>query len=68
MKKRGFFGIIKGVRMEIKINPAALQTIEMIVNKGSSAIVRKKGNDIIIQEETRKTKYNPACNSTGGRA
>lgn len=42
--------------------------IEDIVNRGSVAVVRKKKDDIIILEETRKTKYNPTCNGASGRA
>ncbi len=46
--------------MIVTITDEALIAIAEIVNRGCSAVVRKKGDGVIVMEEKRKIKYENA--------
>lgn len=45
--------------MTIKLDDGAKEAIEAILKRGNDAIIRRKGNGVIVLEEKRKTVYNP---------
>ena len=48
--------------MIVKIDENAREAIEAILKRGNNAIVRRKGDSVIVMEEKRKTVYNPSLN------
>ena len=48
--------------MVIKLDDKAKAAIEAILKRGNDAIVRRKGDSVIVLEEKRKTVYNPSPN------
>lgn len=48
--------------MGIKLDDNAKAAVEAIIKRGNDAIVRRKGNGVIILEEKRKTVYDPSPN------
>jgi hypothetical protein len=46
----------------VKIDGNAVAAIEAILKRGNNAIVRRKGDGVIIMEEKRKTVYQPSPN------
>ena len=48
--------------MIVKVDENAREAIEAILKRGNNAIVRRKGDSVIVMEEKRKTVYNPALN------
>ena len=46
----------------VKIDGNAVAAIEAILKRGNNAIVRRKGDVVIIMEEKRKTVYQPSPN------
>lgn len=48
--------------MIVKIDGNAVAAIEAILKRGNNAIVRRKGDGVIIMEEKRKTVYQPSPN------
>lgn len=48
--------------MVVKLNDSAKEAIEAILKRGNNAIVRRKGDDVVVMEEKRKTVYNPSPN------
>ena len=45
-----------------KVDENAREAIEAILKRGNNAIVRRKGDSVIVMEEKRKTVYNPSLN------
>ena len=48
--------------MVVKVDENAKEAIEAILKRGNNAIVRRKGDSVIVMEEKRKTVYNPSLN------
>ena len=48
--------------MIVKIDGNALAAIETILKRGNNAIVRRKGDGVVVMEEKRKTVYEPSPN------
>lgn len=48
--------------MLVKVDGNAVAAIEAILKRGNNAIVRRKGNGVVVMEEKRKTVYEPAPN------
>ena len=48
--------------MIVKVDESAREAIEAILKRGNNAIVRRKGDSVIVMEEKRKTVYNPSLN------
>lgn len=48
--------------MIVKVDENAKEAIEAIMKRGNNAIVRRKGDSVIVMEEKRKTVYNPSLN------
>lgn len=48
--------------MIVKVDENAKEAIEAILKRGNNAIVRRKGESVIVMEEKRKTVYNPSLN------
>lgn len=48
--------------MIVKVDGNAVAAIEAILKRGNNAIVRRKGDGVIIMEEKRKTVYQPSPN------
>lgn len=48
--------------MIVKVDENAREAIEAILKRGNNAIVRRKGDSVIVMEEKRKTVYNPSLN------
>ena len=48
--------------MGVKLDDNAKAAVEAILKRGNDAIVRRKGNGVIILEEKRKTVYDPSPN------
>lgn len=49
-------------KMGIQLDDAARAAILKILERGNNAIVRRKGNCVVILEEKRKTVYEPSPN------
>ena len=49
-------------KMGVQLDDAARAAILKILNRGNNAIVRRKGNSVVILEEKRKTVYEPSPN------
>lgn len=48
--------------MVIKLDDKAKAAIEAILKRGNDAIVRRKGDSVIVLEEKRRTVYDPSPN------
>ena len=48
--------------MVVKVDDNAKAAIEAIIKRGNDAIVRRKGNSVVVIEEKRKTVYDPSPN------
>lgn len=48
--------------MVIRLDDKAKAAIEAILKRGNDAIVRRKGDSVIVLEEKRRTVYNPSPN------
>lgn len=48
--------------MVVKVDSNAIAAIEAILKRGNNAIVRRKGDGVVIMEEKRKTVYEPSPN------
>lgn len=49
-------------KMGIQLDDAARAAILKILNRGNNAIVRRKGQSVVVLEEKRKTVYEPSSN------
>lgn len=49
-------------KMGVQLDDAARAAILRILNRGNNAIVRRKGNAVVVLEEKRKTIYEPSPN------
>lgn len=49
-------------KMGIQLDDAARAAIIKILNRGNNAIVRRKGQSVVVLEEKRKTVYEPSSN------
>ena len=49
-------------KMGVQLDDAARAAILKILNRGNNAIVRRKGNTVVVLEEKRKTIYEPSPN------
>lgn len=49
-------------KMGVQLDDAARAAILRILNRGNNAIVRRKGNTVVVLEEKRKTVYEPSPN------
>lgn len=49
-------------KMGVQLDDAARAAILKILNRGNNAIVRRKGNSVVVLEEKRKTVYEPSPN------
>ncbi len=45
--------------MSVKLDDGAKMAVEAILKRGNDAIIRRKGNNVVVLEEKRKTVYNP---------
>lgn len=48
--------------MAVKLDDGAKAAIEEILKRGNDAVVRRKGDSVIVLEEKRKIVYNPSPN------
>lgn len=48
--------------MVVKVDSNAVAAIEAILKRGNNAIVRRKGDGVVVMEEKRKTVYEPSPN------
>ena len=48
--------------MTVKLSEAAIKAVEEILRRGNNAVIRRKGEDVVICEEKRKTVYEPSLN------
>ena len=48
--------------MSIHIDEAAVKAVEAILSRGNNAIIRRKGDGVVVIEEKRKTVYDPSPN------
>ena len=46
--------------MIIKLDDKVKEAVEAILKRGNDAVVRRKGDNVIVMEEKRKTVYNPS--------
>lgn len=51
--------------MDVHLDTAAVKAVEAILRRGNNAIIRKKGEKVVVLEEKRKTVYDPC--RMGGR-
>ena len=51
-----------GVILIVKVDGNAVAAIEAILKRGNNAIVRRKGDGVVVMEEKRKTVYEPSPN------
>lgn len=51
-----------GIYLIVKVGNEAVAAIEAILKRGNNAIVRRKGDGVVIMEEKRKTVYEPSPN------
>jgi hypothetical protein len=51
-----------GVYLIVKIDGNAVAAIEAILKRGNNAIIRRKGDGVVVMEEKRKTVYEPSPN------
>lgn len=51
-----------GVILVVKVDSNAIAAIEAILKRGNNAIVRRKGDGVVVMEEKRKTVYEPSPN------
>lgn len=54
--------------MAVIIDDNVKAAIEAILKRGNDAIIRRKGDQIVVLEEKRKIVYGPSSNRGGGRA
>lgn len=54
--------------MAVIIDDNVKAAIEAVLKRGNDAIIRRKGNTVIVLEEKRKIVYSPSSNRGGGRA
>lgn len=48
--------------MNVKLDDSAKAAVEAILKRGNDAIIRRKGQGVIVLEEKRKTVYDPSPN------
>ena len=48
--------------MVVKLDDSAKAAVEAILKRGNDAIIRRKGDRVIVLEEKRKTVYDPSPN------
>lgn len=48
--------------MGVKLDDAAKAAIEAALKRGNDAVVRRKGDSVIVLEEKKKIIYNPSAN------
>lgn len=46
--------------MVVKLDANAKAAIEAVLKRGNDAIVRRKGDSVVVMEEKRKTVYRPS--------
>lgn len=51
-----------GIYLIVKVGGEAVAAIENILKRGNNAIVRRKGDGVVVMEEKRKTVYEPSPN------
>ena len=49
-----------GVYLIVKVDGNAVAAIELILKRCNNAIVRRKGDGVVVMEEKRKTVYEPS--------
>lgn len=49
-----------GVYLIVKVDGNAVAAIEAVLKRGNNAIVRRKGDGVVVMEEKRKTVYEPS--------
>ncbi|MDO4409348.1 MAG: hypothetical protein Q4C16_10495 [Eubacteriales bacterium] len=54
--------------MAVIIDDNVKAAIEAILKRGNDAIIRRKGDTVIVLEEKRKIVYSPSSSRGGGRA
>jgi hypothetical protein len=52
----------------VKLNEEAVNAVELILKRGSKAVVQRNGQDIIVMEEKRKIEYRTDSNGSRERA
>ncbi len=48
--------------MEIKLDDKVMAAVEAILKRGNDAVIRRKGDSVIVLEEKRKIIYSPSSN------
>ncbi len=48
--------------MEIKLDDKVKAAVEAILKRGNDAVIRRKGDSVIVLEEKRKIIYSPSSN------
>ncbi|MDO4418265.1 MAG: hypothetical protein Q4C02_08325 [Eubacteriales bacterium] len=46
--------------MDIKIDEKVMAAVEAILKRGNDAVIRRKGDSVIVLEEKRKIIYSPS--------
>ena len=46
--------------MQVKLDDKVKEAVEAILRRGNDAVIRRKGDGVIVLEEKRKIVYNPA--------
>ncbi len=48
--------------MAVKIDDKVIAAVEEILKRGNDAVIRRKGDSVVVLEEKRKIIYNPSSN------
>lgn len=46
--------------MQVKLDDKVKEAVEAILQRGNDAVIRRKGDGVIVLEEKRKIIYNPS--------
>ena len=50
------------IKKDIKIDNEVKKAVEDILQRGNDAVIRRKGDSVIVLEEKRRIIYNPSSN------
>lgn len=48
--------------MDVKVDEKVRAAVEAILKRGNDAVIRRKGNTVVVMEEKRKIVYDPSSN------
>ena len=54
--------------MDVKVDEKVRAAVEAILKRGNDAVIRRKGNTVVVMEEKRKIVYDPSSDRGRGRA